>query len=187
MCSTHRRRLLTLLALAAACVLYVADRRAVLSGSGHLLFDLNSAEQSFYRVVASWMDVTLWDILADPTRRGQFLRDSQAAGNQVHGTLALSAGLLQMVLRHGADAGTRTLRLVALGVSTTTMLLWMSSRTLAHPRNSFSLLCSTWNQLSRLRVAGADESIWHMPGESDVNICTYLPCLTFSSVLFLVD
>jgi len=132
------RRLLPVAAIALAAGLYVLDRRGVLAGSGHLLFDLNPAEQGFLRVVAPWLDAPLGDILTDPVRRARFLRDSQAVGNQVHGTLALSATATHAAVRAGAPAGTLTLRLLALAGSTAALVLWMSTlwrrtRSLAAP------------------------------------------------------
>ena len=114
-------------ALALAAAVYVLDRRAVLAGSGHLLFDLNPAEQGFLRVVAPWLDTPLLDILTDPARRARFFRDSQAVGNQVHGTLALSTAATHAAIRAGAPAGTLTLRLLALTGSTAALLLWMAT------------------------------------------------------------
>lgn len=125
MSPSARRRAWSLLALGLAVAVYVADRRAVLAGSGHLLFDLNPAEQGFLRVVAPWLDHPLADLLADPARRARFIHDSQAVGNQVHGTLALSLAAVHGALRAGLPAGTLTLRLLALAGSTLTLSLWM--------------------------------------------------------------
>lgn len=97
----------------------------MLAGSGHLLFDLNPAEQGFIRVLTPWLDQPLADILADPPRRARFLRDSQAVGNQVHGTLALSAAALHQAARAGAPLGTLTLRRLALAGSTLALGLWL--------------------------------------------------------------
>lgn len=97
----------------------------MLTGSGHLLFDLNPAEQGFVRVVAPWLDQPLGSILSDPPRRARFLRDSQAVGNQVHGTLALSTAAVHQAARAGAPLGTLTLRRLALGCSALTLALWL--------------------------------------------------------------
>lgn len=119
------RRLLPTLALLAALGAYGLDRTAVLSGSGHLLFDLNPAEQGFIRVVSPWLDQPLDEILGGPRARTRFLRDSQAVGNQVHGTLALSLAGVHAAGRLGAPLGTLTLRWLALAASTAALGLWM--------------------------------------------------------------
>lgn len=121
-------RIRHLLAIAlAVCILagVAAERRAVLTGSGHLLFDLNPAEQGFVRVVTPWLEQPLGSILSDPSRRTRFLRDSQAVGNQVHGTLALSTAAVHQAARAGAPLGTLTLRRIALACSTLTLGLWL--------------------------------------------------------------
>ncbi len=119
----RRRRclLLTLLVLAAVLL----DRLLVLGGSGHLLFDLNQAEQGFIRALSPWLDAPLHEILADPPRRARFLRDSQSVGNQAHGTLALAMAALQVCARLGVPLGTLTLRVLALLGSLLSLALWL--------------------------------------------------------------
>ena len=132
---SSRRRLM---ALAAVVLLFVVGRLLVVTSTGHLLFHLDSAEYGILRGIRLYLDGSTLDVLLDANTRLRFgLSTTLVADTGLHGTLVLAGLLLHFVVTtFDAPIATHTLRVLAVCVSTTALVVWLRVLWRAFPKSS---------------------------------------------------
>jgi hypothetical protein len=126
------------MALAAVVLLFVVGRLLVVTSTGHLLFHLDSAEYGILRGIRLYLDGSTLDVLLDANTRLRFgLSTTLVADTGLHGTLVLAGLLLHFVVTtFDAPIATHTLRVLAVCVSTTALVVWLRVLWRAFPKSS---------------------------------------------------
>jgi len=117
----------------------------VTASHSHLLFHYDRAEYAYYGAIAYSLDTPTWDLFTDSHRRSSHLRRCGAVADMgLHGTTVLAGTALHAAVVHGgAKVSTWTLKRLAIGFSTITLLLWLV------------LLARAWRSPSAVAAFGA--------------------------------
>ena len=115
--------------LIALVLAYFLERLGIALSSGHLVFHLDAGEYTPLKAVGPYLDRSTLSLLLDPKARMDFFLACTAAphGPSITPTLVFAGALVHFVVHHfGAPLGTLTVRMLSLGISTVTLLLWLA-------------------------------------------------------------
>jgi len=108
-------------------VLFVATRLGIVHSTGHLFFHIDAAEYGIFRGLRLYLDTPFLDLVLDREQRFRFaLGMAGVADGGLHASLILSGLLVHLaVVEWDLPMSTLTLRHLAIGVSTTGLVVWL--------------------------------------------------------------